>query len=865
MVHPLILQKCGTTRKRLRDIFEVKNYERPKESASKEDWDAYKGWQEDEKVRLQFESEIRDALQESVTWGLRNYQFYAAVDLAWDTTAVSKTQIPLLLYAQGKIDMEACSASLKNLPNGVGYVKKDDSGKVTSIDLPKFVETSINLVRSIVTRRWAAQSVKYSNLYPYYKYESRSTGIAGRLKADVMSQEAEIVVDGFGYRHHESQVMLEGLLYGHVVDFLRSPWEVYSMQVATDVGEAFDKYKASGDLKDLAVETVVYKEGAAWINPHPTRLIVDNSSPLAAINDDVGPKYIGYWDVVRWGDVKNDPVYFNTNCISYGGSLWPLAATYSNYFTQYFDRIRIPNSPPIPVADSCAAPVPGIGTNIDPAGQNDRRTSIGIYSGEQDQMSMFQAQYFRKLIPSNHRMGSYPHEIWVRFVVGGDSTVIYAEPMYSTPAAALSINESDSRQLNASFAHDVMWAQDMMSNLVTQMLLAVQGELLKIIAINKDVVDADDMKRLIAQLKGTSWAAEGPLVIPVSVKQLSEEMSIKLDAMFHIGETNQGKSVTTCFQAMAQLMSLLERMASMSPAEQGQPAPREISATEVTEIATTTQNVYSHISDAIDEFRASKKRILYESMVCGKVGKVQVPVVGRYSHKTVKAAGFELAEKDQPEPSRAERVNVIGDKRAMVHDYIFTTRDGSERPVNTQAANSLVQLLGIIQNPQVLQDLGKENFYNILNEIFRMSGTGVDLNLEIQDGESPDFGTDQLAAMGQVIEQLKAALTEVASATQQNAAAIGQQEEVNTQQQTALQGLMSALDLIKESAKTTDTLKVRMDKLEKAPEPVTVDYSQAPEEIRRQLEAAAGLTPAKNPIYIDAEVALAKKANPGKT
>ncbi len=98
MVHPLILQKFGTTRKRLRDIFEKKNYEKPAAKASKEDKERYQNWLEDEKVRLQFEGEIRDSLQESVSWGLRNYQFYAAVDLAWDTTAVSKTMVPLLLY-----------------------------------------------------------------------------------------------------------------------------------------------------------------------------------------------------------------------------------------------------------------------------------------------------------------------------------------------------------------------------------------------------------------------------------------------------------------------------------------------------------------------------------------------------------------------------------------------------------------------------------------------------------------------------------------------------------------------------------------------------------------------------------------------
>lgn len=855
MVHPLILKKHGTTKERLRKIFEKRTLQQPGKDATEEEREAFKSWQEDEKIRQRFELEIQDALLESVSWGLRNYQFYAAVDLAWDTPSVSKTQLPLLLYAQGKIKVDSCLTQLAALPNGSSYIKK--VGEVSTVDLPKFIETSINLCRSIVTRRHAAQSVKYSNLYPYYKYESRSTGLIGKLKADVMSQEAEIVVDGFGYRHHDSQVMRDGLLYGHVVDFVRAPWETYSFEVLDGKAEAFTSSDAPVNTK-----SAVYKEGIAWVHPHPTRLIIDNAHPISAINDDVGPQFVGYWDVVRYGDVKNDPSYYNTSSISHGTGLWQVAGVYSNYFSQYYDRINAPNTPR-PVADSANPPAGGMVASTNPAGDNDRSTNIGIYSGEQERMSMFKAEYFRKLIPSNHRMGTYPHEVWVRFVVAGDSTIIYAEPMYSTPAAALSINESDSRQLNASFAHDVMWAQDMMSNLVSQMLLAVQGELFKIIGINKDLVDKADLDKIQARLKGHSWAADGPLVIPFSLKQLSEEMDIKLEAMFKIGETNQGNAVQVIFQSMAQLMSLLERLASMSPAEQGQPAPREISATEVTEMASTTQNVYSYISDAIDEYRSAKKRILYESLVCAKQSKVQVPVLSRYSKGTITKAGFTVVgdDADQLVAERPESVNVAGDKLGLIHDYVFTTRDGSERPVNTQAANTLVQLMQVVLQVQpVLEAMGKPKIYEIFNEIFRLSGTGIDLNLEVYEGESNNFGEDQVKAMQQLLEQLKAAITEIASATQQNATAISEQEAVNKQQQSVLQGLNEAVDLVKKTALDIEKLNGRMVKLENKPEIPPIQYRDAPEQIRRQIEQTSGFTPPADPTYVEEELAKLKGA-----
>ncbi len=61
--------------------------------------------------------------------------------------------------------------------------------------------------------------------------------------------------------------------------------------------------------------------------------------------------------------------------------------------------------------------------------------------------------------------------------------------------------------------------------------------------------------------------------------------------------------------SVTQLLNLVERLLILSPQELGQPAPREISATEVTEIATTTQAIYSFISEGIDELRGGLRNV----------------------------------------------------------------------------------------------------------------------------------------------------------------------------------------------------------------------------------------------------------------
>lgn len=854
MVNKYVLEKFGVTSARLRQIFEKTVMEKPAETSDKETKEAFERWEKDKATRERFETEFSDIINEGVSWGIKNYQFYAAVDLAWDTPAVSKVMLPLLMYAQSKITLSACASELKTL-NQAGLLTKDADGKPTGVDMPKFVETSINMVRSYVTRRHAAQSVKYSNLYPYYKYESRSTGMVGKLKADVMSQEAEIQVDGFGHRHHDSQVMRDAFLYGHSVDFVCSPWEIHKTYEFVPTSPEFTPSTAK--LEDLKVQEVIIKEGMSWTNPHPTRLLIDFAHPIAAINDDVNPRYIGYWDVVRYGSVSQDPAYFNKDSISYGagaGGIYSAFLNNSAYFQTYYTTI---SAPPTPVADSGINPSPGSAT-LDPAGTNDRKANIGVYNGEMEQMSMFKTELFRKLIPANHGIGSYPFEVWIRFVIAGDNTVIFAEPMPSTPAAVCSINESDSRQLSASFGHDCLWAQDMMSNLVSQMMLAVQAELLQLLGINTDLVEKADVDKIIARLSGKNFSIDGPIVIPFSLRELAQEMDLKMDALFKIGETRQGQSVEVIFRAMSQLLALLERLTAMSPAEQGQPAPREISATEVTEMAGTTQNVYSFISDGIDEFRAAKKRIIYESTVCRKEGRVQVPIINRYSKKTIEKAGFKVG--DEESGSRNEGVNVIGDKVNLSHDFIFTTRDGAERPVNTQAANTLVQLMQVVlQTPPILQALGREKTYDIFNEIFRLSGTGIDLNLELQEGDEAGFQDEQISAMQEALKQLQQMLQELMGATKENASGLAEQEQVNERQEEILKGVMDVANVVKRAATDVDQLQAKLKKLEEK-NVAAIPYRDAPEETRRQLEAAAGFIPPENPTYLEEEMAKAPGA-----
>jgi hypothetical protein len=93
---------------------------------------------------------------------------------------------------------------------------------------------------------------------------------------------------------------------------------------------------------------------------------------------------------------------------------------------------------------------------------------------------------------------------------------------------------------------------------------------------------------------------------------------------------------------------------------------------------------------------------------------------------------------------------VIGTPDILLHEYNFSSRDGAERAVNTQSAQTLAGLLQQVVSVQpIMQAVGTEKVLEIMNEIFRLSGAAYDLNVDTETTE------DLSLANSQFVEQLK--------------------------------------------------------------------------------------------------------------
>jgi hypothetical protein len=798
-----VLTDYGTTRDRLRQFFTAKlpSVTQQQDMDKKE----LKALRKDVENRKKFEQMVSAWFQEHVVYSLKNHTLFSAVDLAWDSVPINRQIYPLLQYAQGRIDVTRAAQDLAKVPGGESYVKKNDSGQVVGVDLPKFTEMNVNLIRSVITRRVAAQDSKY-DLWPWFRYEPRSTTQVGKLRGDLASQRMDIMADQYDYRHFQTQIIRNMLLYTTAVAFPRAAWErdVQVVKASYDPALAYDVDSVTGEKK-LRKKTVTVREGISWVSPHPSRIFYDNQYPLTSLNSDTGCEYVGFWDVLRWGDIASNPDYFNRDCVGFSSNTAAWFSQYWMYFNQYFDRIIPPNIP------------------NDPSDSNDRKLNIGLYTREMNDVATFFTHVWVKVVPRQWRWGNYPNPIWVHLKVAGDHTVVYADIMPSSPAAVASFNSNDNRLTNISLAHELMQFQDQLTNLYSELLETIKADLFRVAILNEDVFpDTKEGKEVLAefkkQMKGRAYYSE-PVLLCASLEKLGSLMGrqVTADMVFQVVRSSPNTQITALFQAITHVVNMAERLMVMSAHEQGQAASHELTATESSQIGGSTETMYAFISKPVDEFRGAQKRICFDSVMASGEDMVELPVSNRYPDAIISKAGFEVKDKDEDDPTGIKLV--YGSKYSLIHDFIFTSRDGGNRSANSQSAQVLVQLMQAIfaaappvQNA-ILSAMGKSKVFEVFNNIFRLADAGVDLKLSVRPGEGDNLLVEDDQQVMGIINQLAQHVKQDAGDLQQIKAAMAKFQE-QMQQRGA------------------------------ARESIQINYKDAPPSIQRQMESTAGFHPA---------------------
>jgi len=582
----------------------------------------------------------------------------------------------------------------------------------------------------------------------------------------------DVMTTQMGYRMAERDSIFQMLQYGIALNFPMERWYTEEQLGADDKPE-------------------IVKEGIRWAIPHPSKMYYDLAHRTSTLNTDTGCEYAGYWDVMRWRDVRTNKNYFNTDKVSYGPSDW-----ISNYWNPYNTLYPCQMSFP-----SLASPG---------SGDLDRQKQVSLYSTADDDKATIVAPHFEKLIPSDWGLGDYGYPMWFRFVMGHTDTVIFVEPLCYRPTSYYGYDADTNRSLNASLSLELLPWQDMLGNYLSQLLYSIKKNLASVTFYNQEIVTEDDIRQINSPDEAVY---RGLMFIGRSKRELSWQQNTTEEAFNSISFPKHNIQEITL--GITTMLSLMERMLGFSAQEVGQPAVHEQSATEITTIHGNSTVRLDHTRSFVEDGMNARKRSLYDGMMAYSDDDIfaQIGEINEQTRKDLAALGFEVEEEAVPGRTKA---GVRGTKKSLDIDGFTSNREGGKRINNVQIAAAMIKMFEtVLAQLLLVQAMGLPQIADMLNLVFEYAGMPREYKITVKDvpaGEQQGQQEDlmkQLAAISQKVAQqvVGESMTQLAEtlkvkviapieeAIKKTQEIVGQEAQKNQEQDAALTKIMQILQV----------------------------------------------------------------------
>tara|TARA_Y100000401_G_scaffold37543_1_gene28171 strand:- start:4570 stop:6930 length:2361 start_codon:yes stop_codon:yes gene_type:complete len=695
---------------------------------------------------------MRNRIQEGVSRSLRDHKLYYALDLAWNAPLrqISPTLLHSLVSKKG--DDKSVAEALDSW--GVSHLIEDHvsaKGETTqALNLPRFYQIFVPLVKAYVTIRWA-RIFNDRNLVPLFKYEPHKSTQQNRVKGEIVTDRVQIISQQYDYSSVLSQSIFQMLHYGYCLQFPKESWHSEKQTVRDEDGEEKEVYT---------------KEGIRYHTPHPARTFWDIAHRPSSFNSDTGCKFSGYWAIQRYGDVANNKMYYNTDKVAAGSIDWLTSnANFGLYVNSgYSGTVKFLQK------ESGALLL-------------DREKDVQYYTSDHDDYSVLVTEYFEKLNPKKMGLFDYDHDVWFRFCVAQDDTVIYAEPLPYCPVVYYGYDSNELQTVNPSLSLEILPFQDHVGNLLTQYLLSIKQNLTNMTFVDEDQVGGDTVEEIndAGQNMYSTLNFVGYSSRKARVGQHDPE---KAFTSFKFPQ----QSTTEIINGVRSILDILERVLVLSAQEVGAAASHEQTAEEVRSIASYTSNRLQFTSSSVDRAVYAWKTQIYNGLMAyGEpefYAQLQTPV----TRERLERLGFTVEDADEGITSKP--VVAVKDKTAISLESFSSVRDGMDRINNPASANVMAQLFGAaMSNPLVAQVIGPEQAVGLLNQIFELSGVPRDFRLKMaksveelqaaqeQQGEGggQNVAAVQEQLMGQLQEAAQVIQQQVAEQLAQNSEAVRQQ------------------------------------------------------------------------------------------
>lgn len=653
-----------------------------------------------------FTERLSQRIEEAVDSNTGDYRIYKSIDSALDLPFFSKSASLFTGLLNGSFDTKKVLSTLKSW--GAGSWIKGSCGCGTGCtsqngcnkwnvqaDIPTFFEIDFPIALAYLRIR-VARMYNDRNLTPLFPYYPSVSTPKDRLRCQLLTQRVQIQADQMNYRAVLRQMIHQSTAYGTCVMFPREAW--YADQQPTN--------EMSG--KKRKMRTV--KEGVRYDHPHPTRMYYDLAYPAYTLNSDTGCQYGGNWSLSRYGDVMNNPDYYNTENIGYGEDTFRITESNRLFFEMVYP---------------CTMEFP----SWEPKNTTDREEQMQYYTRAEKDKALLLTNHFERLNPlrdlglKNKDGEGYDGDVWFRFTVASEDTVIFAEPLAYRPMVWSGYDADANRYRNPSIVLESIPAQDMIHNLFSQAILQAKNNLANVSFINTDAIDEQYIKE-IENLGEKVYRR--PILIPYSRLESRSVAEEKQDAI--IPMAMQRMPINDLLVLVKGILDLLDRTLVMSAQEIAAAASHEQSATEVVQTAQSTSTRLAYTGSYIDDAIYAIQTQLHDAGMAYWDDEIfaEVALQEEADKETLKQLGFEI----ESENVNDRTAGVRGSKKALDVTQFTMRRDAADRVKNAALAAQMVQLFqAFSQNPLLIQAVGAGQFVKIFNEIATVAGLQRDFRL----------------------------------------------------------------------------------------------------------------------------------------
>jgi hypothetical protein len=651
-------------------------------------------------------------------FNLQHYKTYLALERAWDANFYQSTQTLVgflhdLTKLEGLADVESL-AQKWDMTHLLTDLVDEKTGQPTgrkTVSVPTMYSVIVALGRAYTLTR-VSRLVNERLSTPLMKYEPAVSTDANRAFCEVTTQGIGVINREFGHAEDFKQGVQGAGKYGQQLMLAREDW-----------CSTTDHYEG----------TTRGKEGLRYVFPHPFRSYYDVSHPLRTFNSDTGCRYLGYWDQVPFGVIRNHRDLWNRDRIK--RSTRSLDSAYTLFLNTY-GGCRI--STPTLASPSVAGP-------LDPVAATENL----YYGRSEDEQPVWVTEHFEKFNPrTEFEDPSMPDtDLWFRIRMASDDTPIFVSCLPDRPGVVWLWEPDDQRVLQEGMLLQLIPFQDQLTNLFTQANLSARQNLANLTLINSDVISETDVNRLIRNAGEVNLRKLN--IVPVSFRHL-EKLNINAGQGVAFPVQFPVKNVGELMAIAGQLLSLLERVTGMSAQEVGSYASHEQSAEEVRQIHTATSQRYEFIASSIDSAFEAWKAQLYTYWIA--YGRIDVVAKLDPAYEdTMQKLGFQ---------AHPDGTFSVPPSRVRVNGFV-AQRDGPNRVPWAQLGSQMIQLLTTLA--PMLQGQPAQ-LIKLLNDGFEAMGLPRSFRIQGPEQANPTTMDVVQGELSKYSEAIKPAMSAAAQA-----------------------------------------------------------------------------------------------------